>query len=129
MLPVMFTCIWYGVPRENPDPKLLRELDWPGLVYAGLGFSLLYAGLDQGNRLDWVQNGVVSGLLHFGQPVDGRVCVSQRAMDAAAIREHSTSSWAKICRALLAAAGRLSLHHSFDRLHYPDVSANRAEFP
>ena len=44
----------------------LRELDWPGIVYAGLGFSLLYAGLDQGNRLDWVQNGVVTGLLLSG---------------------------------------------------------------
>jgi MFS transporter, DHA2 family, multidrug resistance protein len=66
VLPVMYGCIWYGVPREKPNPALVRELDWPGLVYAGLGFSLLYAGLDQGNRLDWVQNGLISGLLISG---------------------------------------------------------------
>jgi MFS transporter, DHA2 family, multidrug resistance protein len=41
-------------------------VDWPGLVYAGLGFSLLYAGLDQGNRLDWVRNGTIDGLLLSG---------------------------------------------------------------
>jgi MFS transporter, DHA2 family, multidrug resistance protein len=65
-LPVMFACVWIGVPREPPNLPLCRQLDWPGLVYAGLGFSLLYAGLDQGNRLDWVRNGTVNGLLISG---------------------------------------------------------------
>ena len=65
-LPVMFVCIWYGTPREKINIALLRHLDWPGLVYSGLGFSLLYAGLDQGNRLDWVNNGLVNGLLMSG---------------------------------------------------------------
>ncbi len=65
-LPVMFVCIWYGTPREKVNIALLRHLDWPGLVYSGLGFALLYAGLDQGNRLDWVNNGLVNGLLMSG---------------------------------------------------------------
>ena len=65
-LPVMFVCIWYGTPREKLNTSLLRHLDWPGLVYSGLGFALLYAGLDQGNRLDWVNNGLVNGLLMSG---------------------------------------------------------------
>ena len=65
-LPVMFACVWIGVPREPPNLALCSRLDWPGLVYAGLGFSLLYAGLDQGNRLDWVRNGTVNGLLISG---------------------------------------------------------------
>jgi DHA2 family multidrug resistance protein len=65
-LPLMFACVWFGVPREKPNPALMRDLDWPGLVYAGIGFSLLYAGLDQGNRLDWVQSGVVNGMLLSG---------------------------------------------------------------
>ncbi len=63
---LMFVCIWYGTPREKINIALLRHLDWPGLVYSGLGFSLLYAGLDQGNRLDWVNNGLVNGLLMSG---------------------------------------------------------------
>ena len=65
-LPLMFACIWYGVPREKINTALLRHLDWPGLVYAGVGFALLYAGLDQGNRLDWNNNGLVNGLLLSG---------------------------------------------------------------
>jgi MFS transporter, DHA2 family, multidrug resistance protein len=65
-LPLMLACIWYGVPREDPKPGLIRDLDWPGLAYAGIGFSLLYAGLDQGNRLDWVQSGVINALLLSG---------------------------------------------------------------
>jgi DHA2 family multidrug resistance protein len=65
-LPVMFVCISYGVPRENINMALLRDLDWPGLAYATIGFALLYAGLDQGNRLDWVGNGLIVGLLLSG---------------------------------------------------------------
>ena len=65
-LPVMFACIWYGTPREKINLALLRHLDWPGLAYSGIGFALLYAGLDQGNRLDWVNNGLVNGLLLSG---------------------------------------------------------------
>ena len=65
-LPLMFACIWVGVPREKTNIALLRRLDWPGLIYAGFGFALLYAGLDQGNRLDWVNNGLVNGLLLSG---------------------------------------------------------------
>ena len=65
-LPLMFACIWYGVPREKINTALLRHLDWPGLAYSGLGFALLYAGLDQGNRLDWNNNGLVNGLLLSG---------------------------------------------------------------
>lgn len=66
MVPLMFACIWYGVPREDVNTKLLRDLDWPGLVYAMIGFGLLYAGLDQGNRLDWTGSGLVNGLLLSG---------------------------------------------------------------
>ncbi|MEJ0093972.1 MAG: MFS transporter [Methylocella sp.] len=66
VLPVMFACIWYGVPREKGRVEVLRDLDWPGLAYAGIGFALLYAGLDQGNRLDWTNNGLVNGLLLSG---------------------------------------------------------------
>jgi MFS transporter, DHA2 family, multidrug resistance protein len=65
-LPLMFACIWYGVPREKTNTSLLQHLDWPGLAYSGLGFALLYAGLDQGNRLDWNNNGLVNGLLLTG---------------------------------------------------------------
>jgi MFS transporter, DHA2 family, multidrug resistance protein len=66
LLPLMFACIWYGVPRQDVNWDMFRKIDWPGMVYAGLGFSLLYAGLDQGNRLDWLNSGLINGLLLAG---------------------------------------------------------------
>ncbi|HXZ14822.1 MAG TPA: MFS transporter, partial [Roseiarcus sp.] len=65
-MPLMFLCIWYGVPREGTNIALARRLDWPGIAYSGLGFALLYAGLDQGNRLDWRSSGLINGLLLAG---------------------------------------------------------------
>ncbi len=66
VLPAMLACVWVGIPREPVNAGLLEKLDWPGVVYAGIGFALLYAGLDQGNRLDWTRNGLVDGLLIAG---------------------------------------------------------------
>jgi MFS transporter, DHA2 family, multidrug resistance protein len=66
MLPVMFACISFGVPREPINTSLMRDLDWPGLSYAMVALGLLYAGLDQGNRLDWNTNGLIVGLLLSG---------------------------------------------------------------
>jgi DHA2 family multidrug resistance protein len=65
-LPVMFWAIFVGVPRERVNIDLLRSLDWPGLAYAGIGFAMFYAGLDQGNRLDWRGSGLIVGLLSGG---------------------------------------------------------------
>ena len=65
-LPIMFAAIWFGVPREKVKSDLLASLDWTGLLYASIGFGLLFAGLDQGNRLDWIGNGLVVGLLAGG---------------------------------------------------------------
>jgi MFS transporter, DHA2 family, multidrug resistance protein len=55
-----------AMPRRPVDRELLRRTDWAGIVYAGVGFALIYAGLDQGNRLDWFNSGVVAGLLLGG---------------------------------------------------------------
>ena len=65
-MPLMFACISFGVPREKINTALARDLDWPGIAYAMAGFGLLYAGLDQGNRLGWSNNGLVIGLLLSG---------------------------------------------------------------
>lgn len=66
LLPLMFACIWVGVPREKVNTQLARDLDGPGLAYAMIGFGLLFAGLDQGNRLDWSNDGLIVGLLLSG---------------------------------------------------------------
>jgi MFS transporter, DHA2 family, multidrug resistance protein len=64
--PLMLVCVHFGMPRQPTNRELLKNADWAGIVFAALGFSLLYAGLDQGNRLDWLNSGLISGLLLGG---------------------------------------------------------------
>lgn len=55
-----------GTPRETVNRALLAKADWGGMLLLGAGLALVYAGLDQGNRLDWFQSGTVVGLLASG---------------------------------------------------------------
>jgi MFS transporter, DHA2 family, multidrug resistance protein len=66
LTPVMMLLTAVAMPHRPVDRDLLRRTDWSGIVYAGIGFGLIYAGLDQGNRLDWLNSGVVTGLLLAG---------------------------------------------------------------
>src|SRR5262249_40161055 len=55
-----------GMPRHPINRELIRSADWSGLLYAALGFSLIYAALDQGNRLDWLNSRLINALLLGG---------------------------------------------------------------
>ena len=66
LAPIMLACIFFGMPRQPVNRDLLRTADWHGIVYASLGFSLIYVALDQGNRLDWLNSGLISSLLVAG---------------------------------------------------------------
>ncbi len=61
----MVLCLHFGVPRDPVNPKPPRA-DVFGLATCGIGLALIYAALDQGNRLDWLNSGVVWGLLGAG---------------------------------------------------------------
>jgi len=63
---VMVLLILWAVPREGINRDLLRRTDWGAIIFAGLGFGLVYVGLDQGNRLDWLNSGIVVGCLTGG---------------------------------------------------------------
>ena len=62
---IMALCLHVGV---SPDKVNLNrpKADLFGLVAGGLGLAVIYAGLDQGNRLDWLNSGLVTGLLLAG---------------------------------------------------------------
>jgi DHA2 family multidrug resistance protein len=61
----MVLCLHYGVARDpaNPNPP---PADLYGFATGGLGLALIYAALDQGNRLDWLNSGIVWALLLAG---------------------------------------------------------------
>ena len=61
----MVLCLHFGVPRDPPNPNAPRA-DIFGLIAGGLGLALIYGALDQGNRLDWLNSGLVWGLLLAG---------------------------------------------------------------
>ncbi|HXQ06344.1 MAG TPA: MFS transporter [Bradyrhizobium sp.] len=70
--PLMGLMVYLGTPREPVNKVLLRHADWGGMLLLGTGVSMIYAGLDQGNRLDWLGSGTVMALLVGG----GLLCVA-----------------------------------------------------
>jgi DHA2 family multidrug resistance protein len=60
----MSLCLRHGI---GVKPITVRPpADFFGLVAGGVGLALVYAALDQGNRLDWLNSGLVWGLLGAG---------------------------------------------------------------
>jgi MFS transporter, DHA2 family, multidrug resistance protein len=64
--PLMGLMVYLGTPREPVNRELLRDADWGGMLLLGTSVSMIYAGLDQGNRLDWLESGTVMALLLGG---------------------------------------------------------------
>jgi DHA2 family multidrug resistance protein len=61
----MWFCLKVGT-RPEVITSGVPPPDWFGLVSGGVGLGLLYAALDQGNRLDWQHSGLIWGLLGAG---------------------------------------------------------------
>ncbi len=70
--PLMGLMVYLGTPHEPVNKELLGDADWGGMLLLGTGVSMIYAGLDQGNRLDWLGSGTVMALLLGG----GVLCVA-----------------------------------------------------
>ena len=64
--PLMGLMVYLGTPREAVNRELVRDADWGGMLLLGTSVSMIYAGLDQGNRLDWLESGTVMALLLGG---------------------------------------------------------------
>lgn len=55
-----------GTPEHAVNREALGKADWGGMLLFGTGLALIFAGLDQGNRLDWFESGTVTALLVGG---------------------------------------------------------------
>ena len=64
--PLMGLMVYLGTPHEPVNHECLADADWGGMLLLGTGVSMIYAGLDQGNRLDWLGSGTVAALLIGG---------------------------------------------------------------
>jgi DHA2 family multidrug resistance protein len=61
LMPLVMICVRFGIPR--PSASSTPRPSWRGFFYLGLGLSMTYAVLDQGERLDWLNSGLIVGLI------------------------------------------------------------------
>ncbi|QUS38071.1 MFS transporter [Tardiphaga alba] len=64
--PLLALFVYLGTPREPINTFVLHEADWGGMLLFGSGVAMIYAGLDQGNRLDWFGSGIIVALIGGG---------------------------------------------------------------
>src|ERR1044072_266766 len=60
---LMMLCVYLAIPPQVPRSGPKPALSWRGFLYGSLALSLIYGALDQGERLDWLNSGVIVGLL------------------------------------------------------------------
>jgi DHA2 family multidrug resistance protein len=68
LTPLMIACIYYGIPEAPARKKTGPAPSFAGFLYASAGFAMLFAALDQGQRLDWWRSGLFNALF-FGAMV------------------------------------------------------------
>ena len=73
---IMSACLLLGMQPRPRNPNLPRA-DRFGMLTGGLGLALIYAGLDQGNRLDWLNSGTVCALMLSGAVLLGGFLVHE----------------------------------------------------
>jgi DHA2 family multidrug resistance protein len=61
--PLMMFCIYRAIPNPPKRPGPRPVISWQGFLYAALGLGLIYGALDQGERLDWLNSGVIVAML------------------------------------------------------------------
>ncbi|MDB5393227.1 MAG: hypothetical protein JWM91_733 [Rhodospirillales bacterium] len=62
---IMAAGLYFGVQTASVQLTPIRR-DMFGVLTFGAGLALIYAALDQGNRLDWLRSGLIWGLLLAG---------------------------------------------------------------
>ncbi len=71
--PALGLLVYLGTPHQDTNRNLVALADWGGMLLLGVGMAMIYSGLDQGNRLDWLESGTVMALLGGGGVFDGGI--------------------------------------------------------
>src|ERR1700733_4073938 len=58
IVPVMMLCIYFGIPPQPPRKTSGPAPSFVGFLYLSVGLALIFAALEQGQRLDWWRSGV-----------------------------------------------------------------------
>src|SRR5712672_1339934 len=64
--PVMMICVYFGIPRMPPRKKSGPAPSFVGFLYVSAGLALIFAALQQGERLDWWRSSVFNALFAGG---------------------------------------------------------------
>src|SRR5258708_27973679 len=64
--PVMMVCIYLGIPAAPARTKGAPAPRFVGFLYLSAGLALMFAAIQQGQRLDWWRSGVFNALFWSG---------------------------------------------------------------
>jgi MFS transporter, DHA2 family, multidrug resistance protein len=64
--PAMMLCIYLGIPPLPPHKKSGPAPSFVGFLYLSAGLALIFAALQQGQRLDWFRSGVFNAWFWSG---------------------------------------------------------------
>src|SRR5271170_4052700 len=64
--PVMMACIYFGIPAMPHRKESSPSPSFAGFLYTSAGLALVFAALQQGERLDWWRSGMFNGWFWSG---------------------------------------------------------------
>jgi DHA2 family multidrug resistance protein len=64
--PAMMLCIYLGIPPQPPRKKSGPAPSFVGFLYVSFGLALIFAALQQGQRLDWFRSAVFNACFWSG---------------------------------------------------------------
>jgi DHA2 family multidrug resistance protein len=64
--PIMFLCVYFGVPRTPLPERKAAGPSWRGLLYWSFGLALIYGAIDEGERVRWFDSPSYAALLFSG---------------------------------------------------------------
>jgi MFS transporter, DHA2 family, multidrug resistance protein len=64
--PLMIILIYFGIPAAPPRKKDGAVPSFAGFLYVSAGLALMFAAIQQGERLDWWRSGVFNALFWSG---------------------------------------------------------------